>query len=121
MIVIDVIMMYICAVFNLRVLFMAQVSMTVRMDSELKKTFDSLCAQFGMSANTAMNVFAKAVVQRRGIPFEIRANDDAESINRGIEALSEIRKLAKDGQLPNLTMDEIDGEIKLIRAERHKK
>lgn len=29
--------------------------------------------------------------------------------------------VAKDGQLPNLTMDEIDGEIKLIRAERHKK
>ena len=43
---------------------MAQVSMTVRMDSQLKQMFDSLCAQFGMSANTAMNVFAKAVVQR---------------------------------------------------------
>ena len=42
---------------------MAQVSMTVRMDSELKKAFDSLCNEFGMSSNTAMNVFAKAVVQ----------------------------------------------------------
>lgn len=38
--------------------------MTVRMDSELKKSFDSLCSQFGLSANSAMNVFAKAVVQR---------------------------------------------------------
>ena len=41
---------------------MAQVSMTVRMDAQLKSAFDALCAQFGMSANTAMNVFAKAVV-----------------------------------------------------------
>ena len=43
---------------------MGQISMTVRMDSDLKKSFDTLCSQFGMSANTAMNVFAKAVVQR---------------------------------------------------------
>ena len=29
---------------------MAQVSMTVRMDSRLKTAFDALCQQFGMSA-----------------------------------------------------------------------
>ena len=50
---------------------MAQVAMTVRMDSELKKSFDALCSQFGLSANSAMNVFAKAVVQRGRIPFEV--------------------------------------------------
>lgn len=50
---------------------MPQVAMTVRMDSELKKSFDSLCSQFGLSANAAMNVFARAVVQRGKIPFEI--------------------------------------------------
>lgn len=50
---------------------MAQVAMTVRMDSELKKSFDALCMQFGLSSNAAMNVFAKAVVQRGKIPFDI--------------------------------------------------
>ena len=45
--------------------------MTVRMDSDLKKSFDSLCSQFGLSANAAMNVFARAVVQRGKIPFEV--------------------------------------------------
>ena len=34
---------------------MAQVAMTVRMDSELKKSFDALCMQFGLSSNAAMN------------------------------------------------------------------
>lgn len=95
---------------------MAQVSMTVRMDSQLKQMFDSLCAQFGMSANTAMNVFAKAVVQRRCIPFEIRAND--ESVD-GLAAFREIRKMAENGQLPDLTLDEINEEIKLSRTNRH--
>lgn len=50
---------------------MAQVAMTVRMDSELKKSFDALCMQFGLSSNAAMNVFARAVVQRGKIPFDI--------------------------------------------------
>ena len=50
---------------------MAQVAMTVRMDSELKKAFDALCTQFGLSSNAAMNVFARAVVQRGKIPFDI--------------------------------------------------
>ena len=56
---------------------MAQVSMTVRMDSDLKKSFDTLCSEFGMSSNTAMNVFAKAVVQRGRIPFEIMGDSAA--------------------------------------------
>lgn len=54
--------------YNISVI-MAQVSMTVRMDASLKSSFDALCSQFGMSANTAMNVFARAVVQRGKIPF----------------------------------------------------
>lgn len=50
---------------------MSQVAMTVRMDSDLKNSFDALCSQFGLSANAAMNVFARAVVQRGKIPFEV--------------------------------------------------
>ncbi|MBR4302463.1 MAG: type II toxin-antitoxin system RelB/DinJ family antitoxin [Bacteroidaceae bacterium] len=99
---------------------MAQVSMTVRMDYELKQAFDALCTQFGMSANTAMNVFAKAVVQRRRIPFEIKANDDTVTISKGLEAFREIRKMAESGQLPDLTLDEINEEIRLIRSEKNR-
>lgn len=56
---------------------MTQVSMTVRMDSNLKSSFDNLCSQFGMSANAAMNIFAKAVVQRGRIPFEVMSDEMA--------------------------------------------
>ena len=51
--------------------------MTVRMDSELKKSFDDFCSQFGLSANAAMNVFAKAVVQRGRIPFDVVSDEVA--------------------------------------------
>ena len=42
---------------------MAQVSMTVRMDSQLKQNFDALCSSMGMSVNAAINIFANAVVR----------------------------------------------------------
>lgn len=92
---------------------MAQVSMTVRMDSQLKSKFDELCAGFGMSANTAMNVFANAVVQQRCIPFIIGVQRDD-----FMEAFQDLRARADAGLTPELTMDEIDEEISKARAER---
>ena len=41
---------------------MGQTAFTVRMDAEIKKKFDELCKDFGMSANTAFNIFARAVI-----------------------------------------------------------
>ena len=52
---------------------MAQTSMTVRLDNKQKAIFDELCAQFGMSANTAINIFVKAVIRSKSIPFSIQA------------------------------------------------
>ncbi len=99
---------------------MAQVSMTVRMDSQLKQNFDALCQQFGMSANTAMNIFANAVVMYRKIPFEIRATSAQDSLG-GLDAFRKIRKMAESGQLPDLSIDEINEEIRLAREEMKRK
>ena len=99
---------------------MAQVSMTVRMDSQLKKTFDALCAEFGMSVNTAINVFAKAVVKTRSIPFEIKASDD-DVYRKGIDAFYALREEAAKNGLQDMTLDEINEEIRLSREERKEK
>lgn len=99
---------------------MAQVSMTVRMDSQLKQSFDALCQEFGMSANTAMTVFAKAVVKYRKIPFEIKASREDASM-KGLKAFEDLRKMAESGQLPDLTLEEINEEIRLSREEREKR
>lgn len=95
---------------------MAQVSMTVRMDSGLKSSFDALCSQFGMSANTAMNIFAKAVVQRGRIPFEIRGDKVAAAEeSEGLKAYRKLRALAESGAFPELSLDEINDEIREVR------
>ena len=96
---------------------MAQVSMTVRMDSQLKQNFDALCSRMGLSANAAMNIFANAVVMYKRIPFEIKAEPERESMS-ALEAFREIRKMAESGQFPDLTLDEINEEIRLAREEK---
>jgi addiction module RelB/DinJ family antitoxin len=93
---------------------MAQVSMTVRMDAGIKAAFDSLCQQFGMSANAAMNIFANAVVRQRKIPFEIEAKE-SDAYLKGVESVRRIRQMAENGNLPDLTLDEINEEIRQYR------
>ena len=55
---------------------MAQTATTVRMDKQQKAQFDKLCEQFGMSANTAINIFVKAVIRSKSIPFSIQAKNE---------------------------------------------
>lgn len=99
---------------------MAQVSMTVRVDSNQKMLFDQLCSEFGMSANTAMNIFVNAVVRTRRIPFEISAPLEEKPVD-GLTAFYKLREMAEQGQFPEMTLDEINEEIRLARAERDKR
>lgn len=97
---------------------MAQSAVTVRLDSEMKLQFDKLCEEFGMSANTAFNIFVNTVVRRRKIPFEINASMDPLPSNRGLQAFYALREEAKRNGLQDMTLDEINEEIRLAREER---
>lgn len=55
---------------------MAQTNINIRMDEELKKNFDAICTELGLNMTVAINVFARAVVRKHGIPFELTINDD---------------------------------------------
>lgn len=50
---------------------MAQQTFSIRMDAQLKKEFDALVENMGMNATTAFNIFARAVVREKKIPFEV--------------------------------------------------
>ena len=55
---------------------MAQTTLIVRMDENVKKQFDAFCNEVGMNTSVAINLFAKAVLRERKIPFEISLGDD---------------------------------------------
>lgn len=55
---------------------MAQTTLSVRMDEKLKKDFDAFCSDVGMNTSVAINLFARAVLRERRIPFEISVGSD---------------------------------------------
>lgn len=89
---------------------MAQATFSVRMDEDLKRQFDILCADFGMNATTAFNVFARAVVRERRIPFEIQASSEADRA-AGMSAFLALRAEAKANGGQDLSLEEINEEI----------
>lgn len=94
-----------------------QVTMTVRTDAELKATFTALCEEFGMNANTAMNIFMRAVAETKSIPFTIGRKRDVEA-ERLKEMLEQNRQRLIAMNEPEMTLEEINAEIAAARSER---
>ena len=97
---------------------MAQATFSVRMDEPLKNQFETLCADFGMSMTTAINVFAKAVVRERRIPFEITASEPEITREKAMQAFLSLREQASKSFPNGLSLDEINAEINAARSER---
>jgi DNA-damage-inducible protein J len=55
---------------------MTQTTMSIRMNADIKKRFDAFCADAGMNATVAVNMFARAVLREQRIPFEVIGSDD---------------------------------------------
>ncbi len=55
---------------------MAQTTLSLRIDEKVKKQFDEFCAEVGMNASVAVNLFIKTVVREHRIPFEIAVKED---------------------------------------------
>ena len=51
---------------------MSQTTMTFRTDSEIKSDFSKFCAQVGMNATVALNMFMRATVAKQELPCRVR-------------------------------------------------
>lgn len=94
---------------------MSQSTFSVRMDEGLKRQFDDLCQEFGMTVSTAINVFARAVVRERRIPFDIAAPEPTITREGALRAFNALRAEARANGIGDLTLDEINEEIRLAR------
>ncbi len=96
---------------------MEQATFSVRMDESLKKQFDALCRDFGMTTSTAINIFARAVVRERKIPFEITASTPEITRQGALQAFRALREEAVQNGVNDLPLEEINSEIDLARLE----
>lgn len=94
---------------------MAQATFSVRMDEKLKRQFDDLCSDFGMTASTAINVFARAVVRERKIPFEIVSPEPEITREKAMQAFMSLREQSEKNFPQGMSLDEINEEIRKAR------
>lgn len=94
---------------------MSQATFSVRMDDALKLEFETLCSDFGMNMSTAINVFAKAVVRERRIPFEITSPEKDISREKALKAFYALRESSSRNFPEGMSLDEINSEISSVR------
>lgn len=59
---------------------MDQSILSVRVNSNDKKSFENFCSSTGMNVSTAINMFIKAVLREQKLPFEIKTTISDEEI-----------------------------------------
>lgn len=99
---------------------MSQAMISVRVDQSLKNNFDELCEDFGLSTTAAINMFIKAVVRERRIPFEIRSESEAQKRQNALDAFASMRAAIAEAGIPEMSLEEINAEIKEVRNARHR-
>ena len=97
---------------------MAQSTLSMRVDETLKKSFDSICDDFGLTSTAAITVFMKTVVRERRIPFEIKASTKGQVNKDAWAAFLEMRAAAAEAGIQDMSLDEINAEIQEVRNGR---
>lgn len=94
---------------------MSQSALTIRLDSDLKTQFDTLCEEFGMSTNTAFNIYVRTVVREKRIPFAIESSYRKEKMENGRQAFYRMREQIQQIGVAEMSLDEINQEIQQYR------
>ena len=90
----------------------------VRIDDELKWQSEEILNEIGIDLSTAVRVFLKKVIMERGIPFDMKID---ESSLRFSMTLRKLQKISEENGNSEMTLDEINEEIRLAREERKKR
>ena len=87
---------------------MANTSMNIRMDTEIKKQAEALFSEIGMNMTTAINIFLKQSIRENGIPFELKINQPN---TETLEAIREGTKIIKESKSRFDTADEMFADL----------
>lgn len=85
---------------------MAQTSINIRMDEDLKKSVESVCQELGINMSTAFTIFAKKMSREKRIPFDVSI-DPFYSESNQIALKTSIDQIAQ-GKLIYKTMEELE-------------
>ena len=78
-------------------------TITTRVDSEDKAMFDSFCESVGLTTSAAINMFIKATLREKEIPFKIKADPFFSEANQAL-----LRKSVQELEETGGTVHDID-------------
>lgn len=84
---------------------MAQASINIRIDEDLKKDYENFCSDIGMNVTTSFTVYIKACLRMHKIPFELSSETDPFYSPENMERL---RRSARQMELTGGTVHEVD-------------
>ena len=87
---------------------MGQTNINIRMDEELKEEFNLFCEKAGLNMSVAINMFARATVNKQRIPFPIEVDPFYSKTN--IEHLKRAIRQLEDGNGVEHELIEADDE-----------
>ena len=61
--------------------------LSTRIDNDTKVAFNNVCNEVGLSPSQAIKIFAKAVINYGGIPFDVKAKQPTPATLNPIQAL----------------------------------
>ncbi len=93
-----------------------QVLVQFRVDKDLKQDVADICDALGTDLPTVFRMCMKQIKIVRGIPFSTRLPENVVTRSEALDAFEEMRGQAAD--VPEMSMEEINEEIRSSRAER---
>ncbi len=97
---------------------MAAVNYTIRLEETDKKEAEQVFNQLGLTLAAGINVYLKAVGQRKKIPFTLEVVEKSARTKLG-EAFEAMQKQSVLNGTDDMTMDEINSMIAECKREEH--
>lgn len=89
-----------------------------RVDDDLKMQATSIYEKLGIDLSTALRMFMKRSVLENGIPFTMVLSNETYDASKAIEVMRSMQKKSEENGNSEMTLDEINEEIRLARIER---
>ena len=89
----------------------------IRIDDSLKNQASMLFDELGIDLSTAIRLFLKKSLQVGGLPFDVRLSDNS---IKAIAAIQRMRTESEENGNSDMSLDEINEEIKLARENKKK-
>jgi len=94
-------------------------NITIRMDRETKRDFETFCDNVGINLTTAFNMFVKATLRTRTLPFTVSDIDSRKQARLELqEAFEDLQKESVANGNDKMTMDDINALIAECRQEK---